>query len=153
MTGRVRVGRVDDVPLDRAIAVADGRVVLVRSASASNSSTSDSSTSNSSTSNSSTSDEIVGFENRCLHADQPLADGVVSDGVLMCPHHFWRYEISTGLLTSSGPAASPSPPLASVPVEVIDGEVFIETPKAEPVRSTRELLLEHARTWKRDEST
>ncbi len=148
MTGRVRVGRVDDVPLDRAIAVADGRVVLVRSASTSNSSTSDSSTSNSSTS-----DEIVAFENRCLHADQPLADGVVSDGVLMCPHHFWRYEISTGLLTSSGPAASPSPPLASVPVEVIDGEVFIETPQAEPVRSTRELLLEHARTWKRDEST
>ena len=58
----VPIGRLDDVPTDRCIAVADGRAVAVR-----------------------VGDEVCAYRNRCLHQDSPLAGGWVRDGVLMLP--------------------------------------------------------------------
>lgn len=86
-------------------------------------------------------DQVVAFENRCLHQETALEGGTVTDGVLMCPAHFWRYRLPAGRHIGTGEM------LPSYPVEVIDGEVWVEVPDPGPPRSMREILLEHARTW------
>jgi nitrite reductase (NADH) small subunit len=35
-------------------------------------------------------------DNVCLHLDNPLDDGFVSDGCVTCPWHGWRYDLRTG---------------------------------------------------------
>jgi|GEM_PF-25141 len=36
------------------------------------------------------------FENACAHLGMPLDDGEVSDGVLTCPHHHFRFLLESG---------------------------------------------------------
>lgn len=112
---------VQDVPEGGCTAVGDGRVLLTKV------------------------DGVVhAFENRCLHKARALDDGVVRDGVLTCPAHFWRYRIDDG----SSPNTGHSLPRYDVRVE--DGVVLVDLPP-EPAGSLRDQLLEHARTWSRDD--
>ncbi len=89
--------------------------------------------------------EILALDNRCAHKDQPLADGVIRDGILTCPAHLWRYDVRTGQRTDA-----PGWSVACHPVSVVDNEVVIEVPDPQPAKSIREQLLEHAREWNRD---
>ncbi len=119
--------RVDDLPKNEAVAIAGGNAVLVR-----------------------TDDGVYGFVNRCLHQDLPLTGAHVADGVLICPHHFWRYELPEGRLCSQAEAAAC---LATVDVSVEDDEVVVDLPSpptAEP-GSLRAHLLARAETWNRDD--
>lgn len=118
---RVGIGAIEAVPDDRCIAIADGAAIAIR-----------------------VDDEVVAFQNRCLHQESPLAEGRVFGGQLGCPLHFWRYELPSGRHTGNRGT------LPSYPVEVIDGEVFVEIPDPEPPMSMRERLLKHAREWERD---
>jgi nitrite reductase/ring-hydroxylating ferredoxin subunit len=118
---RVVAGTLEDIPADRCTAIADGRAIVVR-----------------------VGDEVVAFENRCLHLGSPLAGVVVRDGVLTCPMHFWRYRLPAGANLGSEGGWLPA-----YQVSIEDGEVVVEIPVPEPARSMRELLLEHARTWNR----
>ncbi len=118
---RVDLGPLDAIPSDHCIAVADGRVVVAR-----------------------VGDDIVAFQNRCLHQDSKLEGGRIDNGRLTCPLHFWRYDAATGRhLGNRGT-------LQSYPVEVTDGEVYVEVPDPEPALSIREMMLRHAREWSRD---
>ena len=36
------------------------------------------------------------MQRRCLHLGGDLADGIVSRGHLICPHHAWRFSTATG---------------------------------------------------------
>lgn len=36
------------------------------------------------------------FQNACAHLGFPLHDGEIDDGVIACPHHGFRYDLSTG---------------------------------------------------------
>lgn len=110
-----------EVPEGGCLAVADGRVLLTK-----------------------IDGEVRAFENRCLHRATALDGGTVRDGVLTCPAHFWRYRIVDGAHVGSGQR------LASYPVDVDGVTVHVELPD-EPSRSLREQLLEHARTWSRDD--
>lgn len=121
---RVSAGDPAEIPADRCVAIAGGRAVVVR-----------------------VGGEILAFENRCLHQDSPLAGGMVRDGILTCPFHFWRYHLPDG--TKIGEEGHR---LASYPVTVEQNEVVVELPEDDGVRSMRDLLLEHARTWERDRS-
>lgn len=115
----------DDLPpRERATAVAGGRAVLVR-----------------------VGNEIFAYRNECLHQASPLKGGLVKDGVLTCPLHFWRYEADTG-----AKCGDPSLRLESYPVEVVDGIVRVTLPDPPPDRSMRETLLAHAKEWDRGES-
>lgn len=116
---RVAAGPIADLPVDRCVAVADGRAVVAR-----------------------VGDEVIAFENRCLHQDSPLAGGQVKDGKLTCPLHFWRYRLPSG--EHLGREGS----LASYPVEVVGGRVYVDVPPDEPVVSFREQMLAHAASWK-----
>lgn len=119
---RVELGPLDSIPSDHCIAVAEGRIVVARMG-----------------------DSVVAFQNRCLHQNSKLEGGRIESGKLTCPLHFWRYEATTG--RHLGNRGS----LDSYPIEVIDGQVFVEAPEPEPQLSVRELMLRHAREWSRDD--
>jgi nitrite reductase/ring-hydroxylating ferredoxin subunit len=89
-------------------------------------------------------DEVVAFENRCLHQASPLAGGMVREGVLTCPLHFWRYRLPDGVKVGDEEHR-----LTRYPVSIEGGVVFADVPDPEPPRSMRDLLLDHARTWDR----
>lgn len=118
---KVSAGPVDALPVDHCVAVGEGEAVVVRTA-----------------------DDVVAFRNRCLHRDSELAGGRVSGGRLVCPQHFWQYDLRSGRhLGGRGT-------LPSFPVEVTAaGEVVVDLPDPEPAMSMRERLLAHAREWER----
>ena len=117
---RVAIGTFDSLPTDACVAVGDGTAVAVR-----------------------VGDAVCAYRNRCAHQDSPLAGGIVRNGVLSCPLHFWRYHADTGQLVGTRRR------LEAFPVEVVDGEVFVELPDAPPPRSLRDQLLDRARTYDR----
>lgn len=118
---RVSAGPLTEVPTDRCVAIADGRVVVVR-----------------------VGEHVVAFDNRCLHKDSPLAGGRVTAGRLTCPLHFWRYRLPGGEHVGGQGV------LPSYPVTTVDGQVLVDVPEPEPAASLRDLLLRHARDWDRD---
>ena len=127
-TERVDIGPLHDIPTHRAVSVVDGQYVAVRVA-----------------------DNVSVFPNTCLHADQALVHGVVSDGVLTCPQHFWRYNGENGqLLGPKQPAGELC--LERLETEIVDSQVFVWVPTRRPTGSIRETLLEHARNWERDQT-
>ena len=115
---RASAGSVNSIPTDACVAVAGTKAVVVRLG-----------------------DQVVAFENRCLHQETPLEGGRVSNGVLMCPAHFWRYRLPAGRHIGTGEQ------LAIYPVDIVEGEAWVEVPEPEPPKSMRERLLEHARSW------
>ena len=117
----VNAGDLGDLPTDVGVAIADGRAVVIR-----------------------VGDEVFAYRNECLHQASPLAGGLVKDGVLTCPLHFWRYEATTG-----AKCGEPEFRLDSYPVRLESGTVLVELPEPDPVRSMREVMLDHAREWDR----
>lgn len=120
---RVAIGRVAELPDDACIAVAGGRAIVFRIA-----------------------DRVCAYRNQCLHQESPLAGGIIRNGVLSCPLHFWRYHADTGQLIGTRQQ------LDRFPVDVVDGEAFVILPAEPPKRSLREQLLERARHYDRDDA-
>ncbi|MEA2001237.1 MAG: Rieske (2Fe-2S) protein [Actinomycetota bacterium] len=89
--------------------------------------------------------ELFAINNRCAHRQQPLAEGVVRDGIITCPAHLWRYNIRTGQRHDS-----PGWSVACYPVVVEASMVMVEVPEPEESMSMRDQLLQHAREWNRD---
>lgn len=117
---RISAGRVADIPVDHCVAIGDGRAIVVR-----------------------VGERVVAFRNRCLHRDSSLDGGRVLTGRLVCPMHFWRYRLPEGEHVGGEGC------LPSYPVEVVDGEAFVDLPPPAPARSMREIMLAHARDWDR----
>jgi nitrite reductase (NADH) small subunit len=84
--------------------------------------------------------ELFALDDTCLHRGGSLACGYLDGEVLICPLHWWRYDVRSGRRLGQ-----PELAVASYPVRVVDGEVRVTVPPAPPSRSWRELLLEHAR--------
>jgi nitrite reductase (NADH) small subunit/3-phenylpropionate/trans-cinnamate dioxygenase ferredoxin subunit len=84
--------------------------------------------------------DYVAVDGRCRHRGGPLEEGYVSDGVVMCPWHWWRYDLRTGRRLDD-----PSVLLARYPVSVVDGYVRVDVPPPLPVESIRDRLLRLAR--------
>ena len=112
----VEVGAIADLPEDRAVAVADGRVLVIRDG-----------------------DAVTAWRNRCGHRDLSLDGGLVADGVVTCPHHLWRYRTADGTCLAGGRDGA----LAPVAVEVDAGRVRVRRPPPPP--SLVEVLRAHAR--------
>jgi nitrite reductase (NADH) small subunit len=84
--------------------------------------------------------ELFALDDTCLHRGGSLACGHLDGEVLVCPMHWWRYDVRSGRRLGQ-----PELRLARYPVRVVDGEVRVTVPPAPPARSWRELLLDHAR--------
>jgi 3-phenylpropionate/trans-cinnamate dioxygenase ferredoxin component len=66
-------------------------------------------------------DGVYAIDEICTHGDGSLADGYIEGCEVECPLHAGRFDIRTGC-----PMAEPaSIPVASYPVEVIDGIVHV----------------------------
>ncbi len=64
------------------------------------------------------------LNNTCTHAGGPLGEGEVEGNVVTCPWHGSRFDITSGEVV--GPPARR--PVATYPVKVQGGEVFVELP-------------------------
>lgn len=68
-------------------------------------------------------DEVFAVQNLCSHAAVELAEGEVSGGTIECWLHGSCFDLRTGKPTSF-PATEP---VATFPVEVRDGDVYVDT--------------------------
>jgi nitrite reductase/ring-hydroxylating ferredoxin subunit len=47
--------------------------------------------------------KVICFQNACAHLGLPIDDGNVTEGIITCPHHGFRYDLDTGeCLTAPG---------------------------------------------------
>lgn len=65
--------------------------------------------------------EVFAIENRCSHADEPLACGRIRLGWIACPAHGARFDLETG--EALGPPASA--PIRTFPTRVINGQIEV----------------------------
>lgn len=119
------------VPTGACIAVAGGQVLLSRIG-----------------------DEVVAYENACLHRGAAMEDGRVRGGTLTCPAHLWRYRLADGACVTGPGHLTPVP--ATVEGDTVE-VVVPDPPRAdtdaaasEGASPMRARLLAHARTWSRD---
>lgn len=78
---------------------------------------------------------------RCPHRDIAVSGGLVREGLLTCPGHFWRFSLTDGRRTDE-----PGEVLSLYPTRVSeDGWVEAVLPPPAPRRSMREWLLAQAR--------
>lgn len=84
--------------------------------------------------------DLVVTDGACPHKGGPLADGLVRDGVVTCPWHWYSYELATGRCRT---AAGYS--LRRYPVVMVDGRPHAALPAAAPARSWSQILRSHAR--------
>ena len=84
--------------------------------------------------------DLVVTDAACPHNGGPLAEGLVRDGVVTCPWHWYSYELATGRCRM---AAGYS--LRRYPVVTVDGQPRVALPAVAPARSWSQILREHAR--------
>jgi 3-phenylpropionate/trans-cinnamate dioxygenase ferredoxin subunit len=96
-----RACALDEVPTDEALAVTLGRyeVAIARDE-----------------------DEVFAVENICSHAAVALSEGEVADCTVECWLHGSRFDLRTGKPTGL-PATEP---IATFPVDVRDGDVYVD---------------------------
>lgn len=83
--------------------------------------------------------EHVALLDRCPHRDIALSGGIVKDSTLVCPGHFWSFDLRTGERTDS-----PDRGATVYPTRVVDGWVEAMLPPVQPRQSMREWLLAQA---------
>ena len=64
---------------------------------------------------------VRAFHDRCPHAQWPLSEGEMVDGILVCPGHGWQFDATTGQCLTS-----PTYALKPLSVVVENGNVHIE---------------------------
>ncbi len=97
---RVSVGTLDSLPdgAGKAVEVDDERIAVFRIG-----------------------DSVYALADRCSHAEASLAEGEVFETEVECPRHGAGFDMTTG-----APLALPATkPVATYPVEVVDGEVIL----------------------------
>ena len=63
------------------------------------------------------------LRNHCLHRSGPVCTGTLAGDVITCPWHGYQYDVTNGRLLMD-----PSAGLDMYPVEVRDGEIFLQIP-------------------------
>ena len=68
------------------------------------------------------------FQKLCPHQKRSLADGYLDENILTCAAHMWQFDINTGEGINAARCG-----IASYPVRVEDGYVFIDASEVEPL--------------------
>ena len=79
--------------------------------------------------------DLVVTDGACPHNGGPLADGLVRDGVVTCPWHWYSYELATGRCRT---AAGYS--LRRYPVVMAGGRPYVALPAVAPARNWSQIL-------------
>lgn len=82
----------------------------------------------------------VAMLDRCPHRDISLSGGIVRADTLVCPGHFWRFDLPSGRRSDLATVAT-----TVYPTRVVDGWVEALIPPPPPPRSMRDWLLAEAR--------
>lgn len=73
-------------------------------------------------------DRVYAIDNRCPHMGFPLHGSVCKDGIVTCPWHYARFDLASG-----GTFDSWADDVRSFPVQVRDGEVWVDlAPQVNP---------------------
>lgn len=65
--------------------------------------------------------KIYAIDNLCPHADAPLSEGDVENGVVVCPLHLWCYNLKNGAPVWAEPGSS----VTCYQVRVKKGNVYV----------------------------
>ena len=65
---------------------------------------------------------IYAMENRCPHAGDPLSEGELSGGIVVCGGHGWDFDVRTGFR----PGNADGFPIPCFPVRIADGDVHVD---------------------------
>jgi len=65
--------------------------------------------------------DLFAIDDVCPHAGAPLSGGLVEDGVVTCPWHYWRFRLADGAW-----ADNPKVKIGCYPVTVQDGDVYVD---------------------------
>ncbi len=84
-------------------------------------------------------DRLVVTDALCPHKQSPLAEGVLRDGCLVCPGHWYTFDLETGACRNAAETALPLHPVVEE-----DGMLYAEV-TVEPQLSWSERLQAHAR--------
>ena len=84
--------------------------------------------------------DLLVTDGACPHNGGPLAEGLVRDGVVTCPWHWYSYELATGRCRTAAGYE-----LRRYPVVLVGGRPHASIPAPEPARSWSQILREHAR--------
>ncbi len=68
--------------------------------------------------------EVFGLFNRCLHMGCSLEGGILTDYILMCPCHGWKYDVRNGQYTEN-----PLTALQTYRCKIEDGKIYVELKK------------------------
>ena len=79
---------------------------------------------------------IYATDNQCPHMGYPLTRGAIRHGVLTCDWHGWSFDLEGGGCFVGG-----CDDLATFPVEIRDGEIWLDLNKAESSRRENRLRL------------
>jgi nitrite reductase/ring-hydroxylating ferredoxin subunit len=82
--------------------------------------------------------EIVVTDGQCPHRRGPLHEGIVRDGAIVCPWHWYAFDLATGSCRTAEMYA-----LRRYRVVLADGEAFAEIPSSAR-RSWSAILRAHA---------
>lgn len=83
--------------------------------------------------------EVRVADARCPHNGGPLVEGTIRDGTVVCPWHWYRFDLSSGVCFTTSRYD-----LTCYPVIERDGQLFAEIPEAAPSRTWAEILRAHA---------
>ncbi len=73
-------------------------------------------------------DRVYAIDNRCPHMGFPLHGSVCKDGIVTCPWHYARFDLASG-----GTFDSWADDVRSFPVQIQDGEIWVDvTPHENP---------------------
>jgi nitrite reductase (NADH) small subunit len=68
-------------------------------------------------------DRVIAFENRCPHVGGPLALGQVRGNEIVCPWHFFRFDLVTGEAVGADKSIMR---MKFFPVTIENGDVFVQ---------------------------
>lgn len=86
-------------------------------------------------------ERFLAVENRCLHREGPLADGIVAGTMVACPLHAWKIDLETGKAVDHPEVETCVERFAT---RVEDGIISIETPLSSAQPCAVETRREHA---------
>lgn len=69
--------------------------------------------------------EVYALDAVCPHRDGPLAEGVVGQGIVVCPFHGYKFSLANGRGLDNDFAVT------SYPAEVRDGMLFLRLPQTD----------------------
>lgn len=88
-------------------------------------------------------DQLLVTDAMCPHKALPLLEGTIRHGAIVCPEHWYAFELGTGRCRTSI-AAAQQYELTLHPVEYVDGVAHARLPVGQPMTLV-ERLRAHAR--------